>query len=112
MDVGQNARERALPWRNFVGHAAFLKGSAAMLGQFGRLIQSDREKRSATALAGPDTGGEDADGREVEVFVEPDRGAVLGGDGQRQFAAPYCTQGLRRKFAEHDAKFLTLIDRP
>src|SRR5260370_35856667 len=77
MDVGQNARERALPWRNFVGHAAFLKGSAAMLGQFGRLIQSDREKRSATALAGPDTGGEAADRRGVEIFVKPGRGGVL-----------------------------------
>src|SRR5258707_14354836 len=95
MDVGQNARERALPWRNFVGHAAFLKGSAAMLGQFGRLIQSDREKRSATALAGPDTGGETAEGRGMEIFVEPNRGAVLGGNGQRPFAELHGSPGLR-----------------
>ena len=43
MNIGKNARERALPWGNFVGHVAFPKRSAAMLGQFGRLIQSDEK---------------------------------------------------------------------
>src|SRR5258708_7301090 len=117
MNVGENAGERALPRGNFVGHAAFPKRSAAMLGQFGRLIQSDEmtardqfrrmlisasknsaveilrpaEKRrtsgrhvfpGAWLLAGPDTGGEAADGGEVQIFVEPDGGAVLRGHGQ------------------------------
>ncbi len=80
-----------------------------MLGQFGRLIQSDREKRSATALAGPDTGGEAADGREVEIFVEPDRGAVLRGHGQSQFAELHGAQGFRGSLHEHAAKSVPLI---
>ena len=88
-----------------------------MLGQFGRLIQSDEKTArdqfrrmliSASKiarlrsfgrlknagpqddtfflvrgfLAGPDTGGEAADGGEVQIFVEPDGGAVLRGHGQ------------------------------
>ena len=39
MNVGENARERALPWGNFVGHVAFLEESAVMLGQNRAFIQ-------------------------------------------------------------------------
>src|SRR5258708_5251610 len=80
-----------------------------MVGQCGRLIQSDREKRSDTALAGPDTGGEAADGREVEIFVETDRGAVLRGHGQSQFAELHGAQGFRGSLHEHAAKSVPLI---
>jgi hypothetical protein len=53
MDVGENAREPALLWRNLVGHSAFPKGSAAMLGQFSRLIQSNETSLQSIQSACP-----------------------------------------------------------
>jgi hypothetical protein len=90
MNIGKNARERALPWGNFVGHVAFPKRSAAMLGQKRAFIQwgdvADLGRsllRPYEGLPWPDTGGEAADGGEVQIFVEPDGGAVLRGHRQR-----------------------------
>src|SRR6267378_1643221 len=60
-------------------------------------------------LAGPDASGEAANGGEVQIFVEPDGGAVLRGHGQRQFAEFQSAEGFGRSLHEHAAESVALI---
>ena len=53
MDVGEDASDGTLPWRKFVGHAAFLEQSAAMLGQNEHLSNGTIFADLATQLAAP-----------------------------------------------------------
>src|ERR1700747_3345166 len=83
-------------WRGalLLGMRLFRKRSAAMLRQ-NRFLSNGavlriRARRVAASLqeglAGPDAGGEAADGSEVKIFVELDRGAVLRGNREGKFA--------------------------
>src|SRR5713226_4431573 len=96
-----------------------------MLGQIETIIQSERgvayQGRSGACLrqagcaptrmllAGPDAGGEGADGGEVEFFVEPDGGAVLRGHGEGEFAEFHGAQGFGGGLHQHAAEAVSLI---
>src|SRR5258708_18772321 len=60
-------------------------------------------------LAGPDTGGEAANGGEVQIFVEPDGGAVLRSHSQCQFAEFHGAKGFGGSLHEHAAESVALI---
>src|SRR5216683_4180855 len=94
-----------------------VREAGAMLGQKQVFSQwkdiTDVERRGAASLrrrlAGPDTGGEGADGGEVEFFVELDGGAILRGDGERQLTKLHRTESFGGGLHQHAAEAMTLI---
>ena len=88
-----------------LGQNKFLS-NGAILRPWGRSLL-----RPYRRLSGPDTRGEATNGREVKIFVEPDGGMILRGDGQRQFTKFHGAQSFRGSLHKHAAKAVSLIPR-
>ena len=61
------------------------------------------------ALAGPDGGGEGADGVEAEFVVELDGSSVFGGDGEGEFLIFHLAEGFGGGLHEDAAESVSLI---